>query len=96
MVNLRGWIRKAEAASREVNGDFVLIDEASGQTHHVPKDAFILVLAAAAGEDPDPSIEAILPTEDDPDKLERLYDASNGERFWLYPTRTAANTRRAS
>jgi hypothetical protein len=82
MVNLRGWIRRAEAASREASGEVVLVDERDGRTHHVPKDAFSLVLVAAVGEEPDPAIKAILPTEDDPDKLERLY-YSNGELFWL-------------
>jgi len=34
----------------------------------------------------DPAITAILPTEDDPDRLERLY-YTNGEPFWVEPTR---------
>jgi hypothetical protein len=82
MGGLRGWIRRAERAAKEASGEIVLVDERDRQTYHVPKDAFSLVLVATAGEEPHPAIEAILPTDDDPDKLERLYYA-NGEPFWL-------------
>jgi hypothetical protein len=79
---LRHWIRRAERAAKETSGEIVLVDERDGRTHHVPKDAFSLVLVAAVGEEPDPAIETILPTDEDPDKLERLY-YSNGEPFWV-------------
>ena len=86
MGRLRYWIRKAEKVAKETSGEIVLIDELDGQTYSVPKDAFALMVAAVGGEEPDPAIEAILPTEDDPDRLERLYYANSGEPFWVAPT----------
>jgi hypothetical protein len=78
---VRSKIRRLERAAQEASGEIVLVDEKYGSTHHVPRDAFSLVLAASISE-VDESIEAILPTENDPDKLERLY-YSNGEPFWV-------------
>jgi len=34
----------------------------------------------------DPEIEAIMPSEEDPDKLERLYRAHDGAPFWFEPS----------
>ncbi len=88
MGGLRRWVRRLEHSSREMAGTIILMDEETGAEFEVPKGAFFLVLDAAVGEAPDPTIEAILPTEDDPDRLQRLY-YTNGEPFWLYPTRLA-------
>jgi len=78
-------MRRIERDARESSGTYILVDEETGEEFEVPNDAFLRVLCADEGE-PNPSIEAILPTEDDPYRLERLY-YDGGKPFWLYPTR---------
>jgi len=64
----------------------VLIDSLDGRSYHVPRGAFILMLQAAMTGEVDPEIEAIMPTDEDPHRLERLYRADDGEPFWFEPS----------
>jgi hypothetical protein len=69
-----------------------LVDTATGEEHEIPAgtllDVWVGILDCAVNDDkePDPAIQAILPTEEDPHKLERLIFRDTGEHFWLYPT----------
>jgi hypothetical protein len=55
----------------------VLLDEESGETFVVSKDAFAYVIASYADEEPAPEIAPLL------DRLDRLVYFDTGERFWL-------------
>ena len=77
MGSLRGWIRRAERAAKEASGTITLLDEESGETFVVPRDAFAYVIASYADEEPDPQIAPLL------DRLDRLVYRDTGERFWL-------------
>jgi hypothetical protein len=91
-MGIRRWLRKIERDSRETADMITLVDVESGEEFEMSKGAllemFVGVLDCAVNDDkePDPAIQAILPTEDDPDKLERLVFRDTGEHFWLYPT----------
>ena len=93
MGSLRHWIRRAEKAARASSDEVVLLDEESGETFQVPRDAFPRVLGSLMVEDPDPDVAQIL------DRLDRLV-YPDGTRFWLEDMRwsgkTAANTKEES
>ena len=84
MGGLRGRLGRLE---RDSSSDrLVLIDSLDGRSYHVPRGAFILMLQAAMTGEVDPEIEAIMPTDEDPHRLERLYRADDGEPFWFEPS----------
>ena len=94
MGGLRGWIRRAERAAKASSDEIKLLDEESGETFQVPRDAFPKVLGSLMVEDPDDDVAQIL------DRLDRLVYFDTGERFWLedmrWSNKTAANTEKES
>jgi hypothetical protein len=87
-MGIRSWLRRIERDAKETSGTFVLVDTESGEEIEVSKNAFLAVLSSSLDdeEEPDPEIAPLL------ERLDRLVDRDTGEPFWLYPTRTAANT----
>ena len=85
MGGLRHWIRRAERAARASSDEITLLDEESGETFQVPRDAFPRVLGSLMVEDPDDDVAQIL------DRLDRLV-YPDGTRFWLEDMRWSNKT----
>jgi hypothetical protein len=91
-MGIRRWLRRIERDAKETSGTFVLVDVESGEEFEVPRYAALDVLANALVDEEDvylsyPWMKPILPRLNRP-----VDDRDTGEPFWLYPTRTAANT----
>ncbi len=78
MGGLRRWLRRVEHDARESADMIVLVDGETGETFQVPHDAFMRVLCAAHGDEPDPEIAPLL------DRLQRLV-YTDSEPFWWQP-----------
>jgi hypothetical protein len=78
MGGLRRWMRRVEHDAIESADMTVLVDEETGEEFKVPHDAFLRVLCAAHGDEPDPEIAPLL------DRLQRLF-YTNGDPFWWQP-----------
>ncbi len=81
-MNLRHWIKRLEAATRDTN-TMILVDERNGKEYQVPNTAFIEVLGAAATGEVDESIaELVDEIEADRDLLYHLVIRDTGDPFW--------------
>jgi hypothetical protein len=88
-MGIRRWLRRIERDARESADTCVLLDERTGEEFEVPKDVFLHVMGAFAGDEPDPKIAQIL------DRLDRLVYRDSGQPFWVedmtHTGKTAAN-----
>ncbi len=85
-MGIKRWLRRIERDARESADTTVLVDEGTGETFEVPKDAFLRVMGSFNGEEPDPEIVQIL------DRLDRLVYRDNGQPFFLSDMRHSGKT----
>jgi hypothetical protein len=86
------------ALAKKTAHTHTLVDTATGEEFEIPAGALLDVwvgfLDCAVNDDkePDSTIQAILPTEEDPDRLHRLVFKDSGSPFWLSDMRHSGKT----